>query len=356
MSRALNVTIGTLTGLLLLGCAEPPPEQGPVVRPIKMHEIGSLDPASLREYPGTIRAFQHADMGFEVEGRITDFLVREGDVVEQGAELARLDPRDYEASLKAAQADLRKAQADLTRSQNIFKEDPGAISTETIDSHERAVDVARAQLAVMEKGVEDAVLRAPFSGRVARKLVEDFANVQAKEPVLILQDTSVLEITVDVPERDMVGSGRYRDMDEITERSKPEVVVSAVADRSFPASVKEFATTADPVTRTFPVKLNFDRPDDVNILPGMTARVRVVVNPERAWSVPATAAQADVQGKPFVWKVNPSSMTVSPVEVELGEVYGERVQLKSGVEEGDVVAISGVTQLREGMKVREFKP
>ena len=115
---------------------------------------------------------------------------------------------------------------------------------------------------------------------MARKLVEDFANVQAKQPVLILQDTSILEIEIAVPERDVVQSKRQDETKEqASERLKPQVIVSAVPDREFPAKIKEYATTADPVTRTFPVKLNFDKPEDLNILPGMTARVRVVVDP-----------------------------------------------------------------------------
>ena len=88
-------------------------EEAPVVRPIKVHTIGKATAESRREYPGSIRAFQHADMGFEVGGRIEEFYVSEGDDVVQGEVLARLDARDYEAELKASEANLRKAEADL---------------------------------------------------------------------------------------------------------------------------------------------------------------------------------------------------------------------------------------------------
>jgi multidrug resistance efflux pump len=66
----------------------------------------------------------------------------------------------------------------------------------------RAVEVTEAELRVSQKAVEDTVLRAPFDGVMARKLVEDFANVNAKEPVLVFQDTSHLEIQINIPERD----------------------------------------------------------------------------------------------------------------------------------------------------------
>jgi RND family efflux transporter MFP subunit len=338
--------------LILAGCEEPVVEQAPIVRPVKVHTMGKPDAASRREYPGSIRAFQHADMGFEVGGRITEFYVSEGDEVVQGEVLARLDARDYEASMNASKANLRKAQADLRRSKNIYKEDPGAISSETIDTHQRAVDVAKANLAVSQKALDDTKLRAPFSGRMARKLVEDFQNVTAKEPVLVLQDTSTLEIEINVPERDVARGPTDRASENVTERTQPEVIVSALPHLKFPAWIKEFASAADPVTRTFSVKLNFKNPGNVNILPGMTARVQVTINPERAWTLPVDAALADDSGKAFVWKLDPESKAVSRTPVELGDLAGGRVRVTAGLEEGELVAISGVHQLRDGMVVR----
>ena len=344
--------------LLVSACDDKVVEQAPIVRPVKIHTIGKADDSSRREYPGSIRAFQHADMGFEVGGRIMEFYVREGDSVVQGEVLARLDARDYEAELNAQQANMRKAESDLRRSKNIYKEDAGAISKETIDTHQRALDVSKANLAVAQKGVEDTKLRAPFSGQMARKLVEDFQNVQAKEPVLILQDTSTLEIEINVPERDvaMGPTDRGHVGEKTTERIKPEVIVSALPHLKFPAWVKEYASAADPVTRTFSIKLNFKSQGDENILPGMTARVQATVNPERAWSIPVNAALADDSGKAFVWKVDPETGSVSRAPVELGDLIDDRVLITAGLEEGDMVAISGVSLLRDDMKVRPLAP
>ena len=87
----------------------------------------------------------------------------------------------------------------------------------------------------------------------------------------------------------------------------------------------------------------------------MTARVRVVIDPERAWSVPSTAAQDDADGS-YVWKVDAETMTVSKQYVELADdMVEDRIRLKSGVQEGDLVAISGVLNLREGTKVKRFE-
>ena len=342
--------------LVLAGCEGPPPEPPPPVRPVKLFTVGSVEAASVREYPGTVRAAQNAEMAFEVPGRITEFLVREGQRVSEGEILAKIDPRDYQAELDKQNAQLHKAEADLERSQNIYREDPGAISKDKIESDKRAVAITQANVAQAQKAMEDTVLTAHFAGLVARKLVEDFQNVNAKQPVLILQDISHLEIEISVPERDMVEGQAGRTMEQLTESARPRVQVSAIPDREFPARVKEVTTTADPTTRTFQVKLTFATPEDVNVLPGMTAKVIANASTRDGLLIPAIAPLADADGKPYVWLLNSDTMTVSRRPVVLGTLSGANVKVVSGLEQDEQIAISGVRQLQPGMKVRPYQP
>ncbi len=336
------------------GCEKQPAEQPPVVRPVKILTIEAGGSAGQREYPATIKATQQADMGFEVPGRVEEFLVKEGQLVEKGDLLARLDARDYQADREKARANQRKALADLKRSLSIYEQDKGAISKGAIESDRRAKEVADAALQQAEKAVEDTMLRAPFDGYVARKLVEDFANVQAKEPVLILQDVSQLEVEVSVPERDMVSGAGSSSVEEITAKAQPEVSITSIPGRSFPARVKELATTADPSTRTFQIRLVFEPPDDVSILPGMTARVRAQSPREAGIRIPANAVTGDAGYQPMVWKVDPASMTVSRAPVQLGDPHGDELEIRSGLQDGDLIAVSGLRFLQEGMQVRRY--
>jgi RND family efflux transporter MFP subunit len=193
---------------------------------------------------------------------------------------------------------------------------------------------------------------------MARKLVDDFANVNAKDPVLVFQDDSHLEIQVNIPERDVSGDRHHETNEEVTARLKPEVVVTSLPDRSFPARVKEVTAETDPVTRTFQATLIFDNPKNVAVFPGMTAKVKIRALQTRRGSnriaIPTKAAVADAKGNAYVWLVDPSSMTVSRRPVELGDMSGSDVEVKSGLSDGDMIATSGVHQLREGMAVREF--
>ena len=142
-------------------------------------------------------------------------------------------------------------------------------------------------------------------------------------------------------------------------RVRPRVIVSALPDREFPAHVKEFATAADAVTRTFRATFSFSPPDDLNVRPGMTARItfdmKAMEDTGSVISIPARAAFTGAGGAARVWLLDTSSMTTSSVPVSLGEMNGENVVLLSGLSDGDLVVVSGVSQLREGMTVRRLE-
>ena len=354
LAMALGISLG---GLVTAGCGEEPAPEAPTVRPVKILEIGAGGGGITREFPGKISAAQTADVAFEVSGKIIELPVDEGQRVEEGDVLARLDPRDFESQRDAAVASERAARAEAERTRALFEAD--VAPKQQLDVAERNYDVMEARAATARKALEDAVLRAPFAGEVARKLVDDFANVKAKDPILILQDNSHLEIVIDIAEADYVRMQPGLDNAARTARAQPRVIVSSIPDREFPARIKELAGSADPTTRTYAATLAFDNPPDVNILPGMTAKVRIG-GPgaqsalESIW-IPARAARTDDTGEAFVWVVDATSMKVQRTPVTLGELSGDLVQVTAGLEGGQQIATSGVHHLREGMQVHRLE-
>jgi multidrug efflux system membrane fusion protein len=357
-SRGRLAALGLAIALAgVAGCGEEPPPAPEVARPVKMMQVGGPAARETREYPGVVKAFQTAEMAFEVPGKIVEFRYKEGAEVPEGAVIARLDPRDYEAQVDSAQAQYDNAKNNYDRAQKLFEE--GALAAIERDRRQTALDTADAALREATKALEDTELRAPFSGVLARKLVEDYANVQAKQVVLVLTDDESLEIKLAVPERDLSGQvSQHRSPEQITRRIQPEVLITSMPDRRFPARLTELANTADPETRTFEATFAFDNPPDASILPGMTAKVIIQVpedrSPSRGILIPATAAVADDEGNAFVWVVDTDTMTVSPRPVQLGPLTGDDVVVREGLEGGETIATSGVQQLRDGMAVRRF--
>ncbi len=344
--------------LVLPACEKAPePEVKEVVRPIKMTTLGGGVGSATLEYPGKVSATRSVELGFEVPGKIIELPITEGQEVEEGEVLAKLDPADYEAARDAAESNRRAMRAAYNRAKKIF--DQGAGSQAEIDETLRNIRVAEEDLKQAQKALDDTSLKAPFSGEIATKIADNFQNVQAKEPILLLQDISGLEMDINVPEQDFALATPGLTHEERTALAKPEIVVSSFPDRRFPARFKSVSTTADPVTRTYEVTLAFDNPADLTVLPGMTAKVILHVREEKmadigvsGFMVPVSAVAADEQGKAYAWRIDPDSMRVSRVAVELGPMAGDQVRVLSGLNGGDTIATAGVHHLREGMQVR----
>ena len=307
---------------MLAGCERQEPERTPAVRPVKILTIGDGSIGRSLAYSGQIRAGETAELGFEVAGRIIELPVKEGQQVSKGDMLARLDPADYQAGLNQAEANFRQAQTTFERYEEIVES--GAVSRQQLDVRRRNFEVAEAELTTARKALADTRLIAPFTGQIGRRLVDNFVNVQAKEGVVILQDLTMLEVIISIPEQDWARADPNLSKEERSEMIRPMVSLSMIPDREFPARIKEVATLADPVTRTFEVIAVMDNPSDVSILPGMTANVTISVpeggtsaHAEAAFSIPANAVLADEKGNSTVWKVDSGTMTVSRATIEL---------------------------------------
>ena len=195
---------------------------------------------------------------------------------------------------------------------------------------------------------------APFSGRVASRLVENFQDVQAKQAIVRLQDIEQLEVVVDIPENRAI-----RIRDEGRQAAKVHAVFEAAPDREFPLTIKEFSTEANPETQTFEVVLAMPQPEGLLLLPGMTAMVWAESTEAGqggaadTFAIPATALYADDTGKPHVWVVDTQSNTVAKRAVETGELGGTAsIRVTSGLRAGEMIAVSAVSRLREGMEIR----
>jgi RND family efflux transporter MFP subunit len=337
----------------LSGCTkEDAPVQEEVARPVKTITVEGGGAGALRQYPGRVRAASRADLSFEVAGKLIELPVKEGQVVQEGELVGRLDDRDLSSDLKSAKAENENAEANFKRGATLVKD--GFISKTDYDKLLAQRDVTAAALTRAQKAVEDTRLVAPFTGRVARRLVENFQDVQAKEPIVSLQDIEQLEILIDIPENRAI---RVREAGR--DAAKVHAVFEAAPGREFPLTIKEFSTEANPETQTFEVVLAMPQPEGLLLLPGMTAMVwselKGAGQEARADSfvVPATALLADEAGKTHVWVVDTQSNTVTMRAVETGDLGGTAsIRVISGLKAGETIAVSAVSRLREGMTIR----
>jgi RND family efflux transporter MFP subunit len=352
--------------LALTGCGDDEPEpQAQAVRPIKTFTIKDRQEYIRLVYPGKVEASSRVDLAFRVGGQLVALPVNMGDQVEEGQVVARLDKQDYltkvrdlESRLQGAEASNKEAQRNFRRSQQLFEED--IISKSAYDkalaesqNAEAAVKSLEQQLKQARQDLEYTTLRAPFAGTIALTHVENHQTVQAQQPILSLEDLTALDIVVDVPE--YVWSLIHKREKEDPERIGPVATFAVYPGRKFPLRFKEYETKANPQTQTYAITMTMDDPEDVNILPGMTAEVTGFVRgngTSAGFSVPLPAVAAEPDGKPYVWVLNQDGMTVSRRTVETGTVNEDSITVTKGLEPGEVIAAAGAHYLSEGQKVR----
>ncbi len=323
-------------------------ESKPYVKLVKSEVISQGEEGENRKFPGKVRAVKRVNMAFQVHGILKELNVKEGEKVSKGQVLARLDERDFKNNLEATQATLKEVRLNYERSKKLYKQQ--VIPKAKYDEVKAALDALESKTRILEKQLDDTKLIAPFSGVVAKRYVQNFENIAAKSPILSLQDNSGIEVVIQIPESIMIKGVEKKFNSSI-------VVFDAAPKNSYPAQLSEISTDADPYSQTYSVVLKLNSPDDLNILPGMTATVEVqneTSSEDVKITVPLAAIFADVNNNNYVWRINTKN-TLEKIRVFIGEIKGNRVEVKSGVNEGDKLVVAGVNLLEEGEKVRELK-
>jgi RND family efflux transporter MFP subunit len=353
-----TLTLACLATLFLSACTkEEAPVGPPASRPVKVFTVEGGSAAAIRRFPARVDASQRAELSFRVSGQLAEIKVREGDMVQQGDLVARLDPTDYEIVLEDRTATFDNAQRNFARGKELIVD--GNISRRDYDRMEADFRTATAALNAAKKDMDYTEMRAPFDGRIAQRVVENFEEVLAKQTVFFLQDVGFLDVIIDLSEsliRSLRANSAHQQRD--IDREPAITAVVGFEDRpgaSFPLTIKEIATRANDETQTYPVTFTMRAPEDFTVLPGMTAQVevdfsKIIVNDAAKW-VPARAVQADGSLSPRVWVLDSDSMTVSSQAVVIGRMSGSMVQVTDGLNGGEEIVSVGSPYLAEGMKV-----
>lgn len=340
-----------LSVALLAACGRAPDSvTPPPPRMVDSMVLGSPELPVRRQFPGEVRANQRAELAFVVSGPLVELPIQEGQFVEAGALLARIDPRDFANERDGRRSDRDEARAQFDRITRAFASQ--AVTAAERDQARARFQVAEAELALAEKHLEDSELRAPFPGGVARRLVENFQTVQAGAPIVLLEDITRLEVRIQLPEQDVV---RLPAGESLLGAEVGAVTFEALPGRQFPVTLKELETRADARTNTYRVVLSLPRPEEANILPGMSASFvphDAVVEIRALYFLPVEALQATSDRNSFVWVLDSEQSTVQRRPVRIGSLSGRSIQVLEGLSEGDRVITAGAAYLADGERVR----
>jgi RND family efflux transporter MFP subunit len=345
-----------LACLLLQACSKPVPAEEPV-RAVKVLTVGLDAMQSGAEYAGEVRSRVESRLGFRVGGKLLRRHVEMGQHVNAGQLLAQLDPQDFKLAADGARAQLAAATtnrdlalADAKRYKDLREQNfISAAELERRDSALKAaqaqVDQAQAQLAALGNQTAYANLVADVAGVVTSVDAEPGQVLAAGTPILRIAQDGPRDVVFAVPE-DKVGKLKVGS----------QVLVQAWAEKkSASAIVREVAASADPVTRTFTVKVGLNGPETWPL--GSTVTIAPKALDRSGPSViklPTSALQHDGE-KAAVWVLEKATMTVRLQPIAITTADGNEVVVSQGLEPGMQVVSVGVHVLNPGQKVTIYQ-
>lgn len=335
--RHTPVALAAVTLLALAGCSRDIDSAVTASYPfpdsLETAVASLVEETRMQEIPGTVRPADRATLSPRVMGVITELPVELGQRVERGEMLAQIAAGEIAARVEQARVAHQQAERDLERESELQRR--GAATPESVRNLEDRVQIARAALAEAETMYSYTRISAPFDGVVSRKMANEGDLATPGQPLLEMERTGNLRVEADVP-------------DQLARHLQRGDHLEVLLDRQNKVSARlaEISISADPRTRTVPVKLNL--PADAPARSGMFARVFVPAEVIRRIEIPESAVLRFGQ----VERVMVISDGVARVRlVRTGPRRGEQITILSGLRENEVVILNPPTALRSGQAV-----
>lgn len=286
------------------------------------------------ELLGTIAPVNRVEIAAKVSGTIIDLPVVLGSEIEKGEIIVEISAGEIDAKLQQSKSQLEQAKRNLERERKLLSQK--AATREGVRALQEGVDIAQAAYTEALTFQQYTRIKAPINGRVTRKHVNEGDLATPGKPLLNIEDNNHLQVITDIPERYIF---------EVRQGDKLKIDVPS-ADMTITGTVAEVAPSADPQTRTAPVKL------DIEAHPQLYGGqfVRVVLNTQVAHTltVPQSALVPFGQmERVFVVDADIAELRL----VRSGENYGDSIEILSGLKEGERVVIEGQETLRDGQPV-----
>jgi RND family efflux transporter MFP subunit len=315
---------------------------------------------------GYVVAQRKAAIASKATGRIVYLGVVEGDRVNKGEIIARLEDADVRAALEQAQATLRVSEADLNDAQRSFARQKTLLAKNlsTVAEYDAAeaqfqriaanIEVAKAGVSAAEVSLENTLIRAPFDGTVLTKdadlgemVVPMAASAGSKSAVVTIADMASLQVEADVSESNI---------EHVANHQPCEITLDAYPGARYEGFVDKIVPTADRSKATVMVKVAFKHYDS-RVLPEMGAKVLFLTKAAEAstmqekpfLSVPQTAIAAR-EGKKIVFRVEDSKAVAVPISV--GRELGSTVEILDGITVGEKVIDKIDGTITNGVKVK----
>ena len=286
---------------------------------------------AVEEVVGTVRSKLQATVEAKVNGRVLEYTAAPGSLVKAGDLLALLDVQEIQAKVDQARAMLDQARRDYERQRQLMTSN--ATTRQDFENAEARVKVAQAGMSEAETMMSYARVTAPFDGVITRKLADVGDLAMPGKPLLAIEAPTALRFEADLPEA-------------ILDRVKLGEKMQVHLAKTIEATVSEISPVADPVSRTFKVKLDLPQTDGLRT--GQFGRVSVPVAETKLLLVPKNAVVKRGQMElVFVATDGKAALRL----VKIGKVLEGHMEILSGLEEGEQVIVGHTAKLTDGQLV-----
>ncbi len=304
-------------------------------RAVEVSEVREEIARSRIEVVGTVEAVEKASIAARVAGQIIELPVVLGSKVEKGDLLVKISAGEISAKVLQAEAQLSQARRNLARENKLQKQ--GASTQETVKSLQDATRIAEAAHKEARTMLEYTTITAPFAGTVTKKIANAGDLASPGMVLLQIENGQTLQVLARVPEILLL---------QVAVGESLAIQIPA-AQLTLVGEVAEVAPSADPMSRTAPVKIDIPAGPDLRV--GQFARISLEGKGEFTLVLPASAVLTKGQ-MDIVFVVD--GKTARMRLVRTGAVYDEEVEILSGLEPGELVVVSGVGDLQDGQPVK----
>lgn len=288
---------------------------------------------------GIVEPLRLVGVNSQLAGALTSVNVEEGDVVRAGAVLARLDDRELAAQFAAAEASYQVAKAAYERAEQLRER--RVITLPEYERERTAYAAATAQVDQLRTRIGYATVTAPIDGVITEKHAEAGDVVGNQSRLFTIADVSELVVRVGVSELDVV---------ELQQGDRVQITLDAIPNRDLAGRIRRIFPVGDAQTRLVPVEVVFDRESARLARPGFLARVTFdLATSDNVLLLPVSAVLGG-QGAQAVFVVEEGSAIRRSVST--GLTSQGRIEIVSGLREGEQVVVVGNNSLRDGMTVR----
>jgi membrane fusion protein, multidrug efflux system len=352
--QAFTLALVAASSLTLAACGrEAETAATPAPRIVRTVTVEKRETSAPLTFTGRIEPEDEVSIAFRISGRLLANDTKIGDQVKAGQALARLEPQNELNALRQAQAALAAAQGQLTQARNHFDRQETLLAqgwttrvnydaaTQARQTAQSQVDAAEAHLNSAHDLVSFTELKADAPGIITATGPVAGEVVQAGQMIARIARRDGRDAVFDVPAQSL----RSGSIDS-------KVTVSLADDPTITAQgrIREVAAQANPVTRTFEVKVGLTEPPQTMRL-GATVIGRVETRAGPMIDIPSTAL-TKMNQQPAVWVVDPSTSTVSIRNVDVSRFDEGQTIISQGLDSGEVIVTAGVQALHPGQKVR----